>query len=72
VLVRDILPPYPAFSIDLRQAHGALDAFHARGFEYEHVLAGHGRPVQGRAREKVLAALERYRAANPRAADSGR
>ncbi len=63
VIVRDIIPLYPAFSMDVARAHDAIDAFHARGFEYEHVLAGHGRPVQGRAKEKVQAALEKHRAA---------
>ncbi len=63
VLVRDILPAHPAYSMDLESAHAALDGFHARGFPYEHVLAGHGAPLRGGAREKVLAALERRRAA---------
>lgn len=60
-LVRDVVPLYEAFSQDTAKAHAALDAFHAAGFEYEHVLAGHGRPIVGGGREKVLRALERHR-----------
>ncbi len=57
-LVLDFVPPYDAYSIDLSQAHGSLDAFHAAGFPYEHVLAGHGKPLVGDARRRVLRALE--------------
>lgn len=56
-IVRDIVPPYPAYSVDVRLAHASLEAFHARGWHYEHVLAGHGRPLLHRARERVLEAL---------------
>lgn len=61
-LVRDIVPTYDAYSIDVTQADGSLDAFHAKGFDYQHVLAGHGRPLVDDARAKVLRAL----AKNPR------
>lgn len=60
-LVRDILPLYEAYSQDTARAHAALDAFHAQGWAYEHVLAGHGRPIVGGGREKVLRALQRHR-----------
>jgi glyoxylase-like metal-dependent hydrolase (beta-lactamase superfamily II) len=57
-LLFDVVPPYPAYSIDLRQAWEAIDRFHQQGHPYEHVLAGHGAPLIGRARERVLRALE--------------
>lgn len=53
-MIRDIVPPYEAYSVDVQRAHASLEAFHARGWHYEHVLAGHGRPLLYRAREKVL------------------
>jgi glyoxylase-like metal-dependent hydrolase (beta-lactamase superfamily II) len=56
-IVRDIVPPYDAYTVDLRQAHASLEAFHAQGWHYEHVLAGHGRPLVHGARAKVLQAL---------------
>lgn len=55
-IVQDIVKPYDAYSLDLKQAHASLDAFHAQGWHYEHVLAGHGKPLVGNARARVLAA----------------
>ncbi len=55
-IVRDIVKPYDAFCIDLKQAHASLDTFHAEGWAYEHVLAGHGKPLVGNARTRVLRA----------------
>lgn len=49
--------PYPLYSIDLPRAHEALRAFHATGLPYEHLLAGHGPPLVGRARDRVLDTL---------------
>lgn len=56
-----VMPAYDAFSIDARAALDALDAFHAQGWRYEHVLAGHGSPMVGDARARVIAGLERER-----------
>ena len=56
-LVRDVMRAYDAFSIDTAKAHAALDAFHAAGYGYEHVLAGHGKPLVGGARARVMRAL---------------
>ncbi len=56
-IFQDIVTPYPAFTLDLAQAHASLDAFHAKGLPYEHVLSGHGRPLMNDARRKVLRAL---------------
>lgn len=56
-LWRAVTRAHDAFSLDTARAHAALDAFHAAGWSYEHVLAGHGRPVVGDARAKVLRAL---------------
>ena len=66
-LVMDFVPAYDAYSIDVAQAHGSLDAFHAAGFPYQNVLAGHGQPLVGDARSKILRALERL----PRPISSG-
>jgi glyoxylase-like metal-dependent hydrolase (beta-lactamase superfamily II) len=66
-LVMDFVPPYDAYSLDLAQAHGSLDAFHAAGFPYQHVLAGHGQPLIGDARARILRAMERM----PRAISAG-
>ena len=57
--VRDVVRPYDAYSIDLKQAEGSLEAFHKAGFPYDHVLAGHGRPLVGDARARVLRGLEK-------------
>lgn len=56
-LVRDVMRAYDAFSIDTAKAHAALDAFHAAGWAYEHVLAGHGKPLVGNGRARVMRAL---------------
>ncbi len=56
-LVQDIVKPYDAYALDLAQAHASLDDFHRAGWAYEHVLAGHGRPLVGNARARVLQAF---------------
>ena len=56
-----VTPAHDAFSLDTPGAHAALDAFHAAGWRYEHVLAGHGSPMVGDARARVMAALDRQR-----------
>jgi glyoxylase-like metal-dependent hydrolase (beta-lactamase superfamily II) len=56
-IIQDIVPPYDAYSNDVAQAHASLEAFHAQGWHYEHVLAGHGRPLVRDARARVLRAL---------------
>jgi len=58
-LVRDVVRAHDAFSADVRRAFASLDAFHAAGWHYDHVLAGHGRPLVGNARSRVLRALSR-------------
>jgi glyoxylase-like metal-dependent hydrolase (beta-lactamase superfamily II) len=58
-LVRDAMRAYDAFSMNVARAHAALDAFHDAGWHYDHVLAGHGRPLVGNARARVLRALRR-------------
>lgn len=54
-----IVPAHAAYSVDVARAHAALDAFHAAGLAYDHVLAGHGPPLVGDARRRVLEALAR-------------
>ncbi len=56
---RGLAAPYPSYTVDLAQAHASLAAFHQKVARYEHVLAGHGPPLVGGARERVLAFLER-------------
>jgi len=60
-LVRDVMRAYDAFSLDTARAHAALDAFHAGGWRYDHVLAGHGKPLVGNGRARVMRALDRVR-----------
>jgi len=51
--------PYPSYATDLPLAHESIRAFHEKSAPYENLLAGHGPPLLGRARERVLAMLER-------------
>lgn len=53
--------PYPGYADDLARAHESIDAFHAANVEYDHLLAGHGPAVVGRARERVLEMLASHR-----------
>ncbi len=57
-LFRAVVPAYDAFSRDTQRAHESLRQFHREGWAYDHVLAGHGRPLVGRARDKVIRALD--------------
>lgn len=50
--------PYGTFSVDLALAERSVRAFHERGVPYEHLLPGHGRPLIGGARGKVLEFLQ--------------
>jgi len=56
---RGLAAPYPSYTVDLAQAHASLAGFHHKVARYEHVLAGHGPPLVGGARDRVLAFLER-------------
>jgi glyoxylase-like metal-dependent hydrolase (beta-lactamase superfamily II) len=49
--------PYAGYSEDVSSAVASLRAFHARGFPYENLLSGHGRPILGGAREAALRLL---------------
>jgi glyoxylase-like metal-dependent hydrolase (beta-lactamase superfamily II) len=49
---------YQSFTIDRAQALAAVQAFHERGIEYEHLLGGHGPPLVGGARARVMRFLE--------------
>lgn len=55
--VRETVGPWAPYSVDVAQARASLTAFHAAGFAYDHLLAGHGPPLVGDARERVRAAL---------------
>lgn len=58
-LRRGLCMPYPSYAADLERAHVSLRAFHGRAFDYDHLLAGHGPPMLGGARDRVLEMLER-------------
>lgn len=58
-ILGEVMRAYDAFSADTARAHASLDAFHAQGWDYAHVLAGHGRPMVRDARARVLRALQR-------------
>lgn len=49
--------PHPDFSENVRLAIDSLRNFHARGFAYENLLSGHGRPIVGGARSKAARLL---------------
>lgn len=49
--------PYCSFTTDMARAHASIRAFHAKELAYDHLLAGHGPPLLGRAREQVLSML---------------
>lgn len=51
-------PAHPDFADDVARALASLGSFHAAGFPYENLLAGHGRPILGRARQRAEALLE--------------
>ncbi len=53
-IIRAVTPAHDAFSTDTARAHASLAEFHRKGWRYDHVLAGHGRPIVGDARERVL------------------
>ena len=52
--------PYPSYATDLTLAHESIRAFHDKAAPYENLLAGHGPPLLGHARERVLAMLEEH------------
>jgi glyoxylase-like metal-dependent hydrolase (beta-lactamase superfamily II) len=56
-IVQRMCLPHPDYAVDLAQALASLRRFHAAGFAYENLLAGHGRPILGRARERAEALL---------------
>lgn len=58
-LRRGLAMPYPSFTTDMPLAYASLRAFHDKGLPYEHLLAGHGPPIRGGARDRVLEMLAR-------------
>ncbi len=58
-LRQGLAPPYSTYTVDLAQAFESLRAFHARAVPYENLLSGHGRPLLGGARGKVIELLRR-------------
>lgn len=55
---RGLAAPYPSFTADMDRAFASLRSFHDAGVPYENLLAGHGPPLLGRARDRVLALLD--------------
>lgn len=51
---RGLAMPYPGYATDLVRARESIHAFCEKGIAYEHLLAGHGPPLVGGARERVL------------------
>jgi glyoxylase-like metal-dependent hydrolase (beta-lactamase superfamily II) len=58
-LRKGLAMPYPSFTTDMALANESLRAFHEKTAPYDNLLAGHGPPLLGHARERVLAMLER-------------
>jgi glyoxylase-like metal-dependent hydrolase (beta-lactamase superfamily II) len=56
-IIQGMVLPYPAYAHDLGQAYASLRSFHDRGFRYDNLLAGHGRPIIGGARETAIRLL---------------
>ncbi|MFO0548796.1 MAG: MBL fold metallo-hydrolase [Polyangiaceae bacterium] len=49
--------PHPDYATSLEQALASLRAFHAEGYGYENLLAGHGNPILGGAHRRALELL---------------
>jgi len=45
---------YPSYSVDCARSHDAVVRFHEGPVRYDHLLPGHGRPLCGGARERVV------------------
>lgn len=58
-IIQRMAMPYPTFTTDMARALESLRAFHDRGITYDNLLAGHGRPILGGARNTALQLLER-------------
>jgi len=56
-LVQGMALPYPAYARNLPQAYESLRSFHESGFDYDNLLAGHGRPIIGGARATAMQLL---------------
>lgn len=56
---RGLATPHPSYTTDMARAHESLRAFHASAFDYDHLLAGHGPPLIGDARARVMSFLDR-------------
>ena len=57
--------PYPTFTRDMTQAYVSLRAFHEKDVAYENLLAGHGPPIVGGARDRAVRFLERSGVLDP-------
>lgn len=56
-LVQRMCLPHPDYAVSHAQALASLRAFHRAGWAFENLLAGHGRPILGGARERMARLL---------------
>lgn len=59
-IVQRMCLPHPDYAASLGQALASLRGFFDRGLPFENLLAGHGRPILGGAREEAGRLLERH------------
>lgn len=57
-IVQRMAMPYPTFTTDMARALDSLRAFHHRAIPYDNLLAGHGRPILGGARDTALRLID--------------
>lgn len=57
-IVQEMCLPHPDYATDLALALASLRAFHDRAVPYEHLLAGHGDPILGGARDRAIELVE--------------
>ena len=72
VIVQGLGLPYPTFTTNLDQALASLADFHRKGLPYDNLLAGHGRPIVGDARDRALRFLDKSGVLGGSQASSGR
>ena len=58
-IVQRMCLPHPDYAVSYSAALASLRAFHRAGWPFENLLAGHGRPILGGAREQAARLLAR-------------
>lgn len=64
-IIQRMCLPHPDYAVSLVQALDSLRAFLDRGVPFENLLAGHGRPILGGAREQASQLLARHARGEP-------